>query len=193
MSATRDDDDELAACAGHHRHARRAGSADEARARLADLRHSAAGAYAEITAADDALRVIARRRVTTEQDLRLAAGRHHAAEHAVAAHAQARPGPVAQLATRYRARTQWRQARPALDAALADAERQLRTARQALSEVKHDFMARLAVRAAAAAKLRRLTAACAAARSQIAAAEGNSRPGENAAVSRRSPDESRRT
>ncbi len=188
MSAMHDEGEgERAACAGHETDVRRAGNADEARARLADLQLCAAEAYAEISLADDALRALARRRMTAERDLRLAAVRHHAAERAAAAHAQARPGPVAQLGSRFRARTQWRQARPPLDAALADAERQLRAARRALSAVKHDFTARLAVRAAAAARLRRLTAECGAALARIAAAGGGP-SGENAAASLRGLD-----
>ncbi len=178
---------ETVACAGHVRDARRAGNVDEARARLADLQLCAAEAYAEISLADDALRALARRRMTAERDLRLAAVRHHAAERAVAAHARARPGPVAQLVTRFRARTQWRQARTPLDAALADAERQLQAARRVVSAVKRDFTARLAVRATAAARLRRLTAECGAALARIAAA-GGSPPGENTAASLRGPD-----
>ncbi len=51
-------------------------------------------------------------------------------------------------------------------------------ARQALSAAKDDFTARVASRAAVAATLRRLTAECAAVLSQVAAAEGSSRPGE---------------
>jgi chromosome segregation ATPase len=171
---------ETTACPRHAADARRAETADEARARLADLQLCAAEAYAEISLADDALRALARCRMTAERDLRLAAVRHHAAERAVAAHARARPGPAAQLATRFRARARWRQARPPLDAALADAERQLRAARRALSAVKRDFTARLAVRAAAAARLRRLTAECGAALARIAAADDGP-PRENAA------------
>src|SRR5690349_9363719 len=123
MSATRDDD---------------VWGADAARARLADLQRSAAEAYAAIAAADEALRILAGQRVTGEQALRLAAARHQVAVRAVAAHARARPGPLAQLATRFRAGREWRWQRPALDADLVTAERQLSVARQALSEVKDD-------------------------------------------------------
>jgi len=155
MSATRDDD---------------VGGVDAARTQLADLQHSAAEAYAAITAADEALRVLAGHRVTAERALRLAAGRHQAAARAAVAHARSRPGPLTQLTTRFRAGRDWRRQRLALDVALAAAERQLAAARRALSEVKDEFTARLAARTAAAATLRRLTAECAAARGRIAAA-----------------------
>lgn len=170
------EDGDLAACARHARPPRDsggAGSADAARALLADLQHGAAEAYAAIAAADEALRVAARHRVDGERALRFAAGRHAAALRAVAAHAQARPGPFAQLVTWFRAGREWRQRQPALEAALAAAERQLAVARQALSAAKGDFSARVASRAAAAATLRRLTAECAAARAQIAALDGS--------------------
>jgi hypothetical protein len=185
MSATQDDDGDraayaedgdLAACARHVRPTRDtggAGSAEAARALLAGLQHGAAEAYAAIAAADEALRVAARHRVTSERALRLAAGRHAAASRAVAAHARAMPGPFAQLATWFRAGREWRQRQPALEAALAGAERQLAVARQALSAAKDDFTARVAGRAAVAATLRRLTAECEAARAQIAALEGS--------------------
>jgi hypothetical protein len=76
------------------------------------------------------------------------------------------------LATWFRAGKEWRQRQPALEAALAGAERQLAVARQALSAAKGDFTARVAGRAAVAATLRRLTAECEAARAQIAALDG---------------------
>jgi hypothetical protein len=77
------------------------------------------------------------------------------------------------LATGFRAGREWRQRQPALEAALAAAERQLAVARLALSAAKDDFTARVASRAAAAATLRRLTAECAAARAEIAALDGS--------------------
>jgi len=169
------EDGDLAACARHARPSRDSGgtgSADAARARLAGLQHGAAEAYTAIAAADEALRVAARHRVDGERALRFAAGRHAAASRAVAAHARARPGPFAQLATGFRAGREWRQRQPPLEAALAGAERQLAVARQALSAAKDDFTARVASRAAAAATLRRLTSECAAARSEIAALDG---------------------
>ena len=135
MSEMHDDDDHVA-CA---RHARPSGepdggeSADAARVRLAGLQHGAAEAYAAITAADAALQVLAGHRVAAERALRLAAARHQAASRAAAVHARARPGPFARLATRFRAEREWRRQRPALESALADAERQLTAARQALS------------------------------------------------------------
>lgn len=170
------DDGDLAACARHARPPRDsggAGSTDAARARLAGLQHGAAEAYAAIAAADEALRVAAGHRVDGERALRFAAGRHAAASRAVAAHTRARPGPLAQLATGFRAGREWRQRQPVLAAALAAAERQLAVARQALSAAKDGFTARVADRAAAAATLRRLTAECAAARAEIAALDGS--------------------
>lgn len=202
MSATRDSDDHVA-CARHAKPSGYAngavradggtagGGPDAARARLAGLQRDAAEAYAAITAADEALRVLARHRVTAERALRLAAARHQAVSRAVAAHARARPGPLARLATRFRAERQWRQQRPELESALTAAARQLSMARQALSDVKEDFAARLAVRATAAAALRSLTADCAAARAQIARADGGKHPAGNAAASPHDCDENR--
>lgn len=198
MSEMHDDDDHVA-CA---RHARPSGeptdgkSADAARVRLAGLQRGAAEAYTAITAADAALQVLAGHRVAAERALRLAAARHQAASMAAAVHARARPGPFARLATPFRAAREWRRQRPELESALADAERQLHAARQALSQVKGDFMARLAVRAAAAARLRHLTAECGAALARIAAADGvtaggaaaDGPPGEDAAASLRGGD-----
>jgi chromosome segregation ATPase len=160
-----------------------------ARAALAGLQHSAAEAYTAITAADDALRALAGHRVTAERALRLAAARQQAAARAAAAHARSRPGPLAQLATRFRAGREWRRRRPALEAALTAAERQLATARQALSQAKADFTAQLGVRTAAAATLRRLTAECAAARAQIAALDGANPPAGHAAAILRHRDQ----
>src|ERR1700722_19609966 len=146
-----------------------AGPADAARALLAGRQHKAAEAYAAITAADGALRLAAGHRVSAERAARPAAGPHAAAARAAAAHARARPGPLAQLGTGFRAGREWRRQRPALEAALAAAETQLTAAGQALSAAKDEFTVRVAARAAAAATLRRLTAECAAARAQIAA------------------------
>jgi hypothetical protein len=194
MTAERGEDADYVACAEHARPPGRAqdqGPADAARALLAGLQRSAAEAYAAITAADDALRVLAGHRVTAERALRLAAARRQAAARAAAAHARARPGPLAQLSTRFRAGREWRRQRPAIESALAAAERRLTAARQALSAAKHDFTARLAARADAAATLRRLTAECAAARAQIAAADGANPPAGDAAAILRHQSESR--
>ena len=142
-----------------------AGSADAARALLAGLQHGAAEAYAAITAADEALRVLAGHRVTAERALRLAAARH--AGGLAGRRPRTRgPGPARSPSwpPGSAQEGEWRQRRPALEAALADAERQLAAARQALSAAKDDFAARVAARAAVAATLRRLTAECAAAR-----------------------------
>jgi hypothetical protein len=143
---------------------------DAAGARLASLRASAAGAYDAIVAADDALSVLAGRRVAAERVLRDVAMLHRVAARAAQAHARARPGPVAQLASRLRAGREWRERRSILAEALSDAERLLADTQQALADVKQEFAARLQARAAAVAELRRLTAECAAAREELAAA-----------------------
>jgi hypothetical protein len=161
---------------GHIRQTGDADGADTARALLAELQHGAAEAYAAIKAADDRLRVLAMHRVTAERALRFAAARHQAALRAAAAHARARPGPFAQLATRFRARSAWRQQQPALEAALADAGRQLAAAGRALSAAKDEFTAGISARAGAAATLRRLTAECTAVLAQVAAAGGGDPP-----------------
>ena len=86
--------------------------AGAASARLADLQRGAAEAYAAITMADEALRVLAGQRVTAERALRRAAARHQAASRAVAAHARGKPGPLARLATEAGAVRLWRERRP---------------------------------------------------------------------------------
>jgi hypothetical protein len=143
---------------------------DAAGARLAILRASAAGAYDAIVAADEALRVLAGRRVAAERVLRHVATLHQVAARAADAHARARPGPVALLASRLRAGREWRERRAILAQALTDAERLLADTRQALADVKQEFAARLGARAEAVAELRRLTGECAAARAELAAA-----------------------
>jgi len=146
--------------------------ADSASARLAILQGNSADAYAAITAADAALGALAERRVAAERELRHASARHQAASRAAAAHARARPGLVAQLATRFRPRREWRDRRGELEDALRDADRPLAAARQALSQVKDEFAARVHERAEAVTTLRRLTAECAAAVEEIARKEG---------------------
>ena len=141
-------------------------------ARLAVLRASAAAAYDVIVAADDALAVLAGRRVAAERVLRHVAMLHEVAAGAAAAHARARPGPVAVLRSRLRAGREWRSRRDILAQALADAEQLLADTRQALAEVKDEFAARLHARSCAVAELRRLTGECAAARDELAPAAG---------------------
>ena len=148
-------------------HARQAGAAG---ARLALLRASAAGAYDAIVAADDALNVLAGRRVAAERVLRNVAMLHRVASRAAEAHALARPGPVALLATRLRAGREWRERRAILAQALTDAERLLADTQLAVADVKQEFAARLRARAEAVTDLRRLTSECAAARDELAAA-----------------------
>jgi hypothetical protein len=148
-------------------HARQA---DAAGARLALLRASAAGAYDAIVAADDALGVLAGRRVAAERVLRNVAMLHRVASRAAEAHELARPGPVALLATRLRAGREWRERRAILAQAVTDAERLLADTQRAVADVKREFAARLRARAAAVTELRRLTGECAAARDELAAA-----------------------
>ena len=148
-------------------HARQPGAAG---ARLALLRASAAGAYEAIVAADDALGILAGRRVAAERVLRSVAMLHRVASRAAEAHALARPGPVALLATRLRAGREWRERRAILAQALTDAERLLADTQQAVADVKQEFAARLRARAEAVTELRRLTDECAAARDELAAA-----------------------
>jgi hypothetical protein len=147
------------------KHADRDASA--ARARLALLQDSAAAAYAAITAADAVLGVLAEHRVAAEGVLRRAATGHHAASRAVTAHQRARPGPLAQLATWFRAGREWRERQSALAAAVADAELPLAEPRRTLSQVKAEFAVQLNARAEAVAELRRLTAECAAVRAEL--------------------------
>lgn len=136
--------------------------ADAARARLVLLQDRAAAAYAAITAADAVLRVLAEHRVAAEGVLRHAATGHHAASRAVTAHQRAKPGPLAQLATWFRAGREWRERQAELAAAVAGAELPVADARRTLSEVKAEFAVQLNARAEAVAGLRRLTAECAA-------------------------------
>jgi hypothetical protein len=138
--------------------------------RLAVLRASAAGAYDAIVAADVALGVLAGRRVAAERVLRDVAALHRVAARAAEAHARARPGPVALLASRWRAGAAWRERRDILAAALADADRLLADTRQAVADVKREFAARLLARDEAVAELRRLTEECTAARAELATA-----------------------
>ena len=133
--------------------------ADTARARLALLQDRAAAAYAAITAADAVLRVLAEHRVAAEGVLRHAATGHQAASRAVTGHQRAKPGPLAQLATWFRAGREWRERQAALAAA---AELPLAGPRRTLSQVKAEFAVQLNARAEAVAELRRLTAECAA-------------------------------
>jgi len=144
-------------------------AAEAARTRLAALQHSAAGAYAAIIAADAALQAAAGRRITAERALRQALAVRQAAARAAAAHDRARPGPVALLASRFRARSAWGRGQASLDAAAAAAEHPVADARQALAAVRDEFAAQLHARAEPVAELHRLTAECAAARAEISA------------------------
>ena len=140
---------------------------DAVRTRLAVLQEAAAEAYAAITAADDNLRDLAACRVAAEGIARDAVARHHAASRAVTAHQRARPGPLAQLVTWFRAGREWRERQAAVTAAVADAELPLAATRRALTQVKAEFATQVQARAEAVTELRRLTAECAATREEI--------------------------
>jgi len=155
---------------------------DAAGARLASLRASAACAYEAIVAADEALGVLAGRRVAAERVLRDVAMLHGVAARAAAAHARARPGAVALVASRLRAGREWRERRAILAQALADAERLLADTQQALGDVKQEFTGRLTARADAVTELRRLTVECAAARDELAARDDKQAGAEEEAV-----------
>jgi chromosome segregation ATPase len=144
-------------------------AARAARGRLAALQDSAAGAYAAITAAEAALRAAASRLVAAEQTVRRAAAVRAAARRAAEAHARSRPGLLSELSSGLRARSRWRRERALLAAAVADAARPLADARQALSQARAEFADHLGARGEAAAALRRLTAECAAARTELTA------------------------
>jgi hypothetical protein len=144
------------------------GDAHAVRARLAALLDQAGAAYAAVTAADAGLRVIAPRRVAAERALRRALAARQAARAAVTAHARARPGPLARLRHPLLAGPDWRRRRAALAAALAETEPPLAAARHAAGTVRDEFAAQVRVRGEEAAALRRLTAACASARADLA-------------------------
>jgi len=146
--------------------------ADIARARLAALRRDAAAVYAAISEADEVLRGLAERRVAAERDLRVCGTRHLVAAEVAAAHALDRPGLRTQLATGLRARREWRVRQSAAEAVAAATAGPLGAARQALTQVKDEFAAQLGARAGLVARLRGLTAECAAAREQIPAEPG---------------------
>jgi hypothetical protein len=135
--------------------------------RLPGLRRDAATAYASITAAEDALRALAGRRVASERSLRAATQRYQAAANALDRHARAKPGLRASLSTRLGARQEWRARQGALDAALRDRASLVSTAQRASAQVQAQFAAAVHARAEAAATLRRLTAECAAAQEAI--------------------------
>ena len=146
-----------------HRH-----PADSARARLAALQDEAARVYAAICAADEALRVLAARRVAAERDVRALGATHLAATQAAAAHALDSQGPLARLAGRFRGGSKRRAGQDAIQCLLAGLDGPLTAARLALAQVKGEFTAQLAARAELAATLRGLTAECAAAQEELA-------------------------
>jgi len=138
--------------------------ADSARGRLAALQQDAAAVYAVIAQADENLRRLAVRRVAAERDLRLWGTRHLVAAKVAAAHALDRPGPFAQLTTRFRAGQEWRARQNAIEAVIAETDGSLGAAQHALNAVRAEFAVTVQARADAVARLRRLTAECAAAR-----------------------------
>jgi hypothetical protein len=136
------------------------GGASAELTRLAALRRDAAAAYATISAADAALHALAGRRVAAERVLRGALARHQAASRALAAHARAKPGRLAQLLTGFRAGREWFARQADLNAALREASGPLTAARRTVSGVKREFAAQVHARAKAVTALRRLTADC---------------------------------
>jgi chromosome segregation ATPase len=141
-------------------------------ARLTALQACAAAAYDEITAADAALRALARRRVTSERAARHAAAVRAAAARAAAACERDRPRLPADVGSGFRARSRWRARQAELDAALSAAQPPLAAARRALAEIRDEFAAQVQARAEAVTALRQVTAQCAAARAQLAANAG---------------------
>jgi glutamine synthetase adenylyltransferase len=129
-------------------------------ARLAELRRDANAAYVAISAADAALESLAGQRVAGERVLRGALARYQAASRALAAHARAKPGRVAQLRSGFRAGREWLARQTDLNAAVREANGPLTAARRTVSGVKSEFAAQVRVRAEAATALRRLTAEC---------------------------------
>lgn len=150
-------------------------------ARLAALQRDAAAAYAAISAADAALQALAGERVAGERVLRNAWARYRAASRALARHARAKPGPLTQLVSGFRARREWLAAQADLSAALREATGPLTAARQTVSGVKGEFAAQVQARAEAVTALRRLTAGCVAVLAEIGPGElglAETRPGE---------------
>jgi hypothetical protein len=149
---------------------------DRARVRLAALQDEAGVVYEAITATDAGLRLLAGRRVAAERVLRHDAARHEAASRALAVHDRDRPTLGRLLATRYRARDEWRTGRAPLTAALGRVNQDLALSRAAVTEAKAAFAAQVAVRAEAVSELRRLSAGCAALTAEIAALEAGRGP-----------------
>jgi hypothetical protein len=145
--------------------------------RLPLLRRDAATAYDAITAAESKLRALAGQRVAAELSLRAASYRHAAVTQALDAHARAKPRLCVLLATRFRARRDWRGRQALLDNVLCDSAGLLDAARRVITEIQAQFAATVDERAEAVATLRRLTAECAAA--QQAVARGRERWGEH--------------
>jgi hypothetical protein len=136
--------------------------------RLPCLRRDAATAYASITAAEETLRALAGQRVDAERSLRAAWHRYGSALKALDAHARAKPGVRASLATGFGAGREWRARQAVLDGALRDHGAPVEAAQRAIADVQAQFAAAVRARADAAATLRRLTAECAAAQEAIA-------------------------
>ena len=152
------------------------GGAAVAAARLAALRAEAAAAYAVVTAADEALRVTAGRRVAAERALRRTLAVRQAAQWAAAAHDRDRPDLLTRLRPPFLAVRDWRRRRAELAAVLAATGPPVAEAQRAAGVVRDEFAAQVSLRAEAAAELRRLTAACAAARDELDACRPHAAP-----------------
>ena len=109
--------------------------------RLPCLRRDAATAYASITAAEHALRALAGQRVAAERSLRAAWHQYGSVMKAVDAHARAKPGLRASLATGFGAGREWRARRAVLDGALRDHGAPVEAAQRAIAEVQAQFAA----------------------------------------------------
>jgi hypothetical protein len=168
------DTDDVAADAERANHAATGRAEDTALTRLTRLtalRRDAAAAYAAISAADTALESLAGQRVAGERVLRGALVRYQAASRALAAHARAKPGRLAQLLTGFRAGRQWLVRQTDLSAAVREATEPLTAARRMVSGVKREFAAQVRARAEAVTALRRLTAECVTVLEEIGLAE----------------------
>jgi hypothetical protein len=142
--------------------------AAEALLRLPGLRQDASIAYDSITAAEDRAHTLAGQRVAAERSLRAAWYKYGSVVKHLHAHARAKPGLRASLATGFRASREWRGRQAELDAALREHAVPVEAAQQAIAEAQDRFAATVRARAEAAATLRRLSIECALAQEAVA-------------------------
>jgi len=136
--------------------------------RLPGLRLDASAAYESITAAEDTLRALADQRVAAERSLRSAWYKYGSVVKGLHAHARAKPGLRASLATRFRASREWRARRAELDAALREHAVPVEAAQRAIAEAQDRIAAAVRARAEAQATLRSLSVECAMAQEAVA-------------------------